>query len=257
MKQPTLDPNALSGCELTAFHHAIGEGFSDDGPFVEVAKALLGDGRVDPNIQVQEHKLTPLNFAVEHGICRGMVRTILADPRVDVNLADVEGSTPLLAEIFFECFDLVEGFLEEPLVDIYASAPHHSQYDSPEGTAFEMLLFTGVRLCDNDDWLGFNRCVTMCMERESRRVKENREKVACVVSNSPLLRDPFKLHGAPFLSDELRQKIVSPKAIEYVKKICEGKALQSELLLDVMKDVKKFVDQWGNPDAFDFGDLAN
>ena len=54
---------------------------------------LLADGRVDPD-SVDNNDRSPLSYAAEDG-CAAKVEVLLATKKVNVNLRDKEGRTPL------------------------------------------------------------------------------------------------------------------------------------------------------------------
>ena len=77
---------------------------------------LLADPRVDPNIAEPTQGQTPLNVAAIKGKAR-CVELLLSDPRVEVNLADSDGKSPLWGAASKGKDRCVELLLADPRVD--------------------------------------------------------------------------------------------------------------------------------------------
>ena len=95
LKDTRVDPNLADDKGYTPLHHAVKNSYwlrgLEDEPIIE---ALLENDRLNPNLQEKQHSSTALGYAAVKGHFN-TVKILLKDTRVDPNLADDKGYTPL------------------------------------------------------------------------------------------------------------------------------------------------------------------
>lgn len=265
LKQPSLDPNIpdLSGCSPL---HSIVE----SGQGQEMIAFLLASEKINPN-QRDNQGYSILHSAVVYN--PDAVDILLADPRVDVNIRNKSGRTPFLAavqQMFFEEYlnatsiSVVEKFLGHPRLDTHIIFDGE-QDGLPKGTALDKLLMFSFSASLFDQERSFcNFCQwgialgKQLVNHESQRLKDNDSKVTSLIDQLPALRDPINRHCRPFLNDELKQRVLSPESIKYIKDRQNPKWSKCAAEMgDFMKFLQRFIEKWGDPDQFDFDGLVN
>lgn len=277
LQQPSLDPNLQSWTGYSALScacHEKGE---------EIIRLLLADPRTDPNRIDECLGYSPLQYAAQRNL--RAVEVLIDHPRVDVNIRDANGNintkkTPFLVSIEEMLFSsrsekgaaetrrsrsAAEKLLDHPRLNTHIIFDCENEFngDLPEGTALDKLLMYAFNATGLFDFVRSFKCAELCIplatkliNRESERLKVNESKIACLIDHFPALKDPINQHCRPFLSDELKQQVLSPASIELVKRDRDLSTATAQKG-DFMKSLKKFVERWGEPDEFDFEGLVN
>ena len=204
-------------------------------------------------------------------------------------------SVPDCREHYELAEEILDALLAHPLIDLSLICEHDDEKGRavvPNGTALDRLLMSAIGV-GNDTWdstfefefftngLDFEwviSCAEKFMKHERARLERNHKKFDSIIMNLiPLPAEVVIKHVKPFCS-EFTQKILSPLTIEFivhnsrekfstwhpaegidqwrVNRIQQPSGPEINRVCELMKKLKEFVDEWGQPQNFDFGDLV-
>jgi len=127
MAMPDVDVNQLTTCtqrdatqSQTTLYRETPLAYAFEDGMYDVARVLLTNSNINPNIRVGEENATPLGVAIKRNDLE-MIRLLLANPNIDVNSRNFNKlRTPLALAAYYHNLDAVRLLLDDPRVKVNA-----------------------------------------------------------------------------------------------------------------------------------------